>query len=45
MLRRSLMKHHNPHIGGCCGNGGENCCGSYDHEEHIHPYDHVHIHA
>lgn len=29
MLREKFVvrNHHNPHTSGCCGTGGEGCCG------------------
>ena len=41
-MRRML--HHNPHIAGCCGTGGDNCCGGHEHE-HSHTGEHEHVHA
>lgn len=41
-MRRML--HHNPHVAGCCGTGGDNCCGGHEHE-HSHTGEHEHVHA
>ena len=41
-MRRML--HHNPHVDGCCGTGGDNCCGGHEHE-HSHTGEHEHVHA
>ena len=38
------MLHHNPHVAGCCGTGGDNCCSSHDHEDHVHAHTHEHAH-
>lgn len=45
MFRKNIMLHHNPHLSGCCGNGGENCCGSHEHEDHVHAHSHMHEHG
>ena len=42
-MRRML--HHNPHVAGCCGTGGDNCCGGHEHEEHTHEHAHEHEHS
>lgn len=42
---KNMRLHHNPHINGCCGNGGENCCGSHNHDHiHLHTHEHGHEH-
>ena len=43
-MRRNKMLHHNPHVAGCCGTGGDNCCGGHEHE-HSHTGEHEHVHA
>lgn len=43
-MRRNKMLHHNPHVAGCCGTGGDNCCSSHDHEDHVHAHTHEHAH-
>ena len=45
MLRERFVvrNHHNPHTSGCCGTGGEGCCGG-DNHEHSHQHSHSHGH-